>query len=778
MKIAVVTNYDKKNYGSVLQAYALQSKIKEIGADECVVFDVKRNTKKNVILKIKRFLSKSKNHYSLKNKFQIKKAKKLFFEKNKKIEAFCDVKINNVCCYSYKEAEELSKEYNVFIAGSDQIWSPNAGTLSDITLLNFLDRNVSKKYSYAASIGVSNIDDEIKEKFKNAFSSYAGISVREKTAQKVLKDCTNKDIRVDIDPTLLYSKDFWNKNVHTYENNSNEPYIFVYMLRPEPMTIEIAKALSQKTGYKVKICSNRVVEKDLFENIYNAGIEDFLAYIKNAAYVVTNSFHGTVFSIQFHKRFASIAIEGTGSRVIDLLNNINLSNHVIESSKQIDVLDDNIDWNSVDKALELDRDRAIDYLKSIIESNKKQKIELYSSKKDCCGCGACMNACPQNAIHMEKDIYGFTYPVIDENKCVKCGLCKKSCNYQGNKTENRVIKTYAGVSKSNSLLENSSSGGVFAALAKSVLNKNGLVYGCSFENNCKAQHIEISNLEQLSKLQGSKYVQSDIGYIYRQIKAQLNNNPEKAILFSGTPCQIDGLKGFLNNKEYENLFLVELICHGVPNRDILQSYINMKNNKKSNKIKSIKFREKEYGWGVKGCYVLENGQKKKMDIYNSSYYKLYLKAAFYRENCYYCKYANAEVRRPADITIGDYWGIEQVEKELLNQDAIWNMKKGISCILVNSEKGKNLLKNYGEYLKLADTTLENISYKNSALIKPSNRRKNREYLLSLFFRGGYEAIEKWYKKKYRIRNIVFKSWDAIPVKYRNRIKKIKMIVRK
>ena len=778
MKIAVVTNYDKKNYGSVLQAYALQSKIKELSVDnECVVFNVKKSSNKSVVYKIKSFFAKSKNNYSLRNKLQIKKARKLFEYKNKKIEEFCNSNIDNVCCYSYKEAEALSKEYDVFIAGSDQIWSPNAGTLSDITLLNFVNGGSQKKYSYAASIGVSNLDDEIKSKFKIGLNSFDSISVREKTARKVLIDCSNKDIRVDIDPTLLYDNNFWSKKTHKSETN-NEPYIFVYMLRPEPITIEVAKALSKKTGYKVKICSNRIVEKDLFENIVDAGIEDFLSLIKNATYVVTNSFHGTVFSLQFHKKFAAVAIEGTGSRVIDLLDSVELSKHIIDSSAQIDIFEDCINWDNVDTILEKKRIESINYIEHMINDNNKEKIVLYNSKKNCCGCGACMNICPQSAIHMEKDIYGFIYPAIDESKCVKCGLCKKVCNFQKKELKNNVIKAYAGVSNNESLRMSSSSGGVFSSIAKSVLEKNGLVYGCTFDKNCVAKHIEINTIEQLSKLQGSKYVQSNIGYIYKQIGKQLKNNPDKPILFSGTPCQIDGLIGFLNNKEYNNLFLIELICHGVPNEEILSSYIDMKNTNKKNKIKSIMFRDKKYGWGEKGCYILENGKKEKIDIYNSSYYKLYLKATFYRENCYSCKYANDKVNRPADITIGDYWGVNEVEKELLNKGTSWDIKKGISCIMVNSNKGEILLKDYGDYLNLAETTLENIRYKNKALTNPPKRNKNREAVLSMFYRGGYAEIEKWYKRKYGFKNKIYKLWDAIPVECRNTIKELKKKVRR
>lgn len=775
MRVAVVTNYDKKNYGSVLQAYALQSKIKELGSDECVVYETKNNKPKSYFSKIKRFFSKSKNNYSLKNKIEIKKSRKLFVDKYKKIENFCKSRIDSVYNYSYQESKDLANEYDVFIAGSDQIWSPNAGTLSDVTLLDFA--NNKNKYSYAASIGVSSIDEETKNKFKNGLSDFKKISVRENTAKTVLGECVKSDIRVDIDPTLLYDGNFWKKHVKNEEKNI-EPYIFVYMLRPEPVTIEVAKALSKKYGYKVKICSNRIVEKNVFENVMNAGIEDFLTLINNAEYVITNSFHGTVFSLQFMKKFLSIAIDGTGSRVIDLLKSVNLSNHIVSSSNQIDNIDCKIDWNVVNDILLKRREESIAYLRNILEENSEEKVTLYASKKNCCGCGACMNVCPRNAISMKKDIYGFIYPEIDQEKCIKCGLCKKVCNYQNQDGDGNVIATYAAVSKDENVRHNSSSGGVFASIAKCILEKGGLVYGCSFENcNGKiiAKHIEVDSEEQLYRLQGSKYVQSEVGGIYKRIGEQISENPEKLILFSGTPCQVAGLKGYLKNKEYSNLFFIELICHGVPNNDILQSYVDFKNFNNKSKIVDLVFRDKDYGWGVEGSYILDNKKKKKMDIYNSSYYKLYLKAGFYRDNCYSCRYATEEVKRPADITIGDYWGFDEVEKYLINASKIWDTRKGISCIVVNSNKGKTLLEKYGDELYMEKTTLEKICKKNTALVTPTRENKDREKILSLFYSGGYAKIEEWYKKKYGFKNRIYKIWNGIPVKHREKIKKIKKI---
>ena len=203
MKIAVVTNYDKKNYGSILQCYALQSKLKELGADETVVF-VKPIKKRTFLQRIKIFLGKSKNNYTLKDKYRIKKAQKLFNAKYAKINNFCSKYLKTVQGNSDKEIENLSRYFDIFIAGSDQIWSPKSGALSHFTLLDFINTTSIKKYSYAASIGVESLSQDEKELFRDSLNRFEQVSVREETAQKVLKDCTDKNVRVDVDPTLLY----------------------------------------------------------------------------------------------------------------------------------------------------------------------------------------------------------------------------------------------------------------------------------------------------------------------------------------------------------------------------------------------------------------------------------------------------------------------------------------------------------------------------------------------------------------------------------------------
>ena len=200
----------------------------------------------------------------------------------------------------------------------------------------------------------------------------------------------------------------------------------------------------------------------------------------------------------------------------------------------------------------------------------------FIAKKDCCGCAACINICPKHAISLTTDENGFSYPIIDGSKCINCGLCKKVCSYKYKNINNNPIITYAGATLNNDIIKKSSSGGIFGTIAYNFLKNGCIVYGCSLENenSCLSpQHIRVDNISDLYKLLGSKYVQSQMGSIYLEIKNDLLNN--KKVLFSGTPCQVHSLQSFLEETRVktDNLFSVDLICHGTPSTKMFQDYI-------------------------------------------------------------------------------------------------------------------------------------------------------------------------------------------------------------
>lgn len=396
------------------------------------------------------------------------------------------------------------------------------------------------------------------------------------------------------------------------------------------------------------------------------------------------------------------------------------------------------------------------------------KVILFDSKKDCCGCSACMNICPKHAIDMMDDIHGFLYPIIDEKKCIKCKLCKKVCGYQNydiSKYTNQE-DAYVGVWDNNDIL-NSASGGIFGCLANNIINEGGIVYGASMENcdgSLKVMHIGIETKDQLYKLQGSKYVQSNINNVYKEVKRNVETG--RIVLFSGTPCQIDGLNSYIGNKQYDNLLTIDIICHGVPNVRMFQDYIKIIEKRTRYKVKTFVFRDKKVGWGYNGkaTFEGENGQIKEKIIYagESSYYKLFLASEIHRENCYSCKYSN--MKRVSDITIGDYWGIEKEHPELITQNKI-DKFRGISGILVNTQHGKKCINKYSINLNLYPTERKKIANHNRQLLGPSKMGYNRDKILKLYETDGYNAIERWFNRKNLLKLTL--------IKLRNRVKNIK-----
>lgn len=390
------------------------------------------------------------------------------------------------------------------------------------------------------------------------------------------------------------------------------------------------------------------------------------------------------------------------------------------------------------------------------------KIQLFLDKKNCCACGACFNICPKHAILFQNDEYGFSYPYINEELCIKCGLCKKVCHYQNNVIESKPERVYVALTNNTNPMD-STSGGIFASLAKSFLENKGSVYGAAMEyieKRLVVHHIRIQRERELYKLLGSKYVQSDMGNVFKLIKKEVNDG--KQVLFCGTPCQVDGLRGYLG-KEYSNLLLIDLICHGVPSQKFFQDYII--NTEKRKKIVEFKFRDKGSGWGLTGKKVFKDGKTQKVYKNESSYYEYFLKGYTYRENCYSCKYASSH--RPGDITIGDFWGIEKEHPELMKiNGGILDKAKGISCLIVNTDIGKSYLEKYQQGLNLWESEFSKIAKNNQQLTIPSQLNEpKRKKILEEYRIGGYQAVEKEFRKE--------KGYKLYLIKCKNRLRNLK-----
>lgn len=378
-----------------------------------------------------------------------------------------------------------------------------------------------------------------------------------------------------------------------------------------------------------------------------------------------------------------------------------------------------------------------------------------NDKKDCCGCSACTNICPKKCITMHPDNEGFLYPKICKDICVDCGLCEIVCPVINQNNARKPLYVYAAKNKNDGIRMQSSSGGVFTLLAEEIINAGGVVFGAKYDKNWNVVHSWTDTIEGIVDFRGSKYVQSIIGNTYSEVKTFLQEN--RKVLFSGTPCQIAGLKKFLR-KEYENLLTVDIICHGVPSPMIWAEYLKFVTPDRRNIIQ-ITMREKSCSWR-RSKMIIKNGEEYLYngDSYENIYMKGFLSGLYLRPSCHSCKFKNG--RSNSDITIGDCWGIEQISSE-------FDDDKGISLIMLHSSRIINSLTDL-EMLKKEISFEEGIA-KNHAYINPTIEKQYRKDFWILYHKRGFIAVSSFINRqqgfimriKRKVRKILNLKFDTL-----------------
>lgn len=367
--------------------------------------------------------------------------------------------------------------------------------------------------------------------------------------------------------------------------------------------------------------------------------------------------------------------------------------------------------------------------------------ELFSSPEKCCACGACLNICPKDAISFQADKYGFHFPLIDESQCIGCGKCVSVCDFHNEETELRrtPIRGYAAVLRDRVRLKQSASGGVFWAVAEWIIKKSGCVFGCVWDSEMNPVHVCAESIEQLAPMQGSKYVQSDIGLAYRQVKKKLEE--DRYVLFTGTPCQVAGLKSFLKNKSFERLFTIDLVCHGVPNNAFFHQYIGFLEKQYDAKVIDFHFRHKRPDW-LNGCIWVKFKKKNKTftrELFHkeSLYFKMFTqKNQCCRLSCAECKYACSH--RVGDMTMGDFWGFDKAGITL-------KYNKGLSCVLVNDARALSIIDELN--LELQDVTIDSIVNGNGQLRHPYYKDDMWDQVMEASANGDFERLIIEYNKE-------------------------------
>lgn len=376
----------------------------------------------------------------------------------------------------------------------------------------------------------------------------------------------------------------------------------------------------------------------------------------------------------------------------------------------------------------------------------------------CTGCEACFNTCTHSAITMLPDSSGYKYPVIDEGRCTNCGLCQKFCPSLTFHLRYYPIQNLAVTTKDEEETLSCASGGAATLLSRTIISQGGVVYGCDGNDIRNVHHIRISSLKEVELLKGSKYVQSAINNVYRQVREDLRSGIK--VLFVGTPCQVAGLYGFLKYKTYENLFTADLVCHGVPSQQMLNDNIDLYTDVKGNECK-VHFRDKvrqsvntkcnaiyriTYGWFFQNQPYVD---KPIFRPYKKDPYMLgFISGLTIRPNCYECRYAS--VARVADLTLSDYWG--------LADNAGFDIGKGVSNILVNTFKGQMLWNEIKEDAVYKERPLMEAIRGNGQLLAPSPRHPEHDRFVRIYPSAGFkQAIDKCsknYLKKQRMKEVI------------------------
>lgn len=373
---------------------------------------------------------------------------------------------------------------------------------------------------------------------------------------------------------------------------------------------------------------------------------------------------------------------------------------------------------------------------------------------DCCGCTACASVCAQDAITMKPDALGFLYPKVDNEKCVDCGLCDKVCAFNDHyDTSLNLDKplAYAARHKDMNEIETSRSGAAFIAISDYILELGGVVYGVGYTDHFRVVHKRATNKEERNEFKGSKYVQSDMTCVFRQVKQDLRDG--LTVLFSGTPCQTSGLNSYVGKRLRENLFLVDIVCHGVPGPYLWRDYIAYLEKKQGSPIVWVNFRDKQkYGWAAHHeTFKFKSGGGK------MSFTFLFYKHIMFRKSCGKCHFTN--LHRPSDITVADFWGWEKTIPTFNADD------KGCSLVLLNTEKGRKLFEAVSESLNTIPSNLDDIMQPN--LMHPSVIDPRRDKFEEEYAQKGFKYVFYKYGEdgwRYKI--------CAIKRRIKNKIKKI------
>ena len=764
-KIGIMTFYAVQNYGAALQAFALQQSLNALGADAEFLrfYDVHNETrpnswKRSIVKTILKGPARKELFFHLKRYIRVKKhtiKNSVAFDKFKS-QHFT---ISQKPYYDIDDLKLSDAEYNGFVTGSDMVWTPIGQNL-EAYLLQFASD--WKRFAYAPSMtGCSTYSEEQSLLIAKNLKSFNSISCREMEGVKYVEEKVGKKADLVCDPTLLLNQKQWIKELGITENKVSKPYILCYMFGGLPKDVRNnVVRISKERNWGIRYIPMNPEQLDYelaHGNPGPCGPKEFVELFVNSSFVITNSYHGFLFAVNCEKPFLVYHREkgnkwkANESRISDLLDTLGIGGRYVETDKPIVDTDLEMDYTVIRYELEKFRSTSKQYLETIVETAAKNETAPwkyshphigYLPAKQCTGCGACEQNCPFNAIKMVEDVEGFFYPRVEEKLCKSCNKCVRQCPSINPILKKYPTDTFLAVSN-DQIKEKSASGGVFATIAKYVIeNMHGYVYGAVFDKQLQCKHTETNSIEGITAMQNSKYMQSDTSGIYSKVEERLKAG--KYVLFSGTPCQVAALKSHLG-KEYEGLITMEVICHGVPNQRYWRFYLNQISNGHTEQVSAYTFRtrgNRRIDEGVRVSKYQILNKLHEVNCRKDPFFATYMDNASFRLSCYYCQYACSE--RVADITIGD------CDSRTHYPDFFPKEEK--SSLLLNSEKGKKLWGKVETMFDFIPLDYELESSVNTSLTKPTSMPTKRDVI----YHDLYTLDWKQFVKKYTIHDSFIK----------------------
>ena len=738
--VGILTFHAACNYGAVLQAYAMKAVCEELGYEAHIV-NYAGGIKDAKPAPIHDFMAENNKKQAA---IRLCRNSLSYVGDTRRWSAFARFRAQylaeSVPCKTAQDVVALG--YDTYISGSDQIWNYKItrNRFDPVYFGNFCES--ARQIVYAASAHDTPFPLDMELKFRDALQQTdAAIGIREQKLADYAEKLTGIRYPVVLDPVLLAGREIMERIPTAAPEQKS--YILLYQIDTNPASDVSVKTLEKRFGCPVYTMTVPRVGS-IHGRRGEAGPEEFLTLLKNARFLVTNSFHGIALSLLFEKDFFVYENGGVMSRIDSLLAAVGLHDRKVKMAADVNP-DLTIHFAPVRAYLDALRAESMNFLRSALNGEKTaapvgcsegEKLPLPMSlrqKKDCSGCSACADVCPVGAIRMSTDSEGFSYPVIDEAVCIRCGKCDKVYGFQPVKAQAAGFElplAFGIKHKNDHTRQTSRSGAAFVAFSDIILNQGGSVYGAAMADDFTVSHIRATTAAARDRMKTAKYVQSDVTGIYPQVAADLRSG--MPVLFSGTPCQVAGLHAMLESGHVDSTRLVccDLVCHGVPSPMVWKDYL-AHIEEKHGRILEANFRDKVFGWDSHcESFVIEGKSKK---VVSRDYTDLFYDHIMFRPSCHHCQFAN--VHRPGDLTLADFWGIEK-------NDPSFDDNRGVSLVLVSSARGMALLEQAKEDLNWFECDVTNCIQ--PTLVKPSAPSPRREQFWKDYKRESFAILLKKY----------------------------------